>query len=140
VRVETFRNGFFPFVAVEIKEYFETLKSIAPDIIFTQYGRDRHQDHRLLSELTWNTFRSHMILEYEIPKYDGDLGRPNFFVPLESRDCETKLSHVLEAFPSQRDKHWFTKDTFRGLMRLRGIESDSPSGLSEAFYCRKIVV
>jgi LmbE family N-acetylglucosaminyl deacetylase len=140
VIVKDFRNGFFPYVATEIKEYFETLKPISPDLIFTHHGRDWHQDHRMLAELTWNTFRDHMILEYEIPKYDGDLGSPNFFVSVEQDLCDAKTSHVMETFVSQRDKQWFTEDTFRAVLRLRGIESNSPSGLAEAFYCRKAVV
>ena len=140
VTVKEFRNSFFPYVATEIKEYFETLKRISPQLIFTHYARDWHQDHRLLSELTWSTFRNHLILEYEIPKYDGDLGSPNFFVSVDRATCNAKIAHVMEAFVSQKEKQWFSEETFRAMLRLRGIESNSPSGLAEAFYCRKVVV
>jgi len=136
-----FRDGFMPFVAADVKEAFEKLKeTISPDIIFTHYRKDAHQDHRLVSELTWNTFRNHLILEYEIPKYDGDLGRPNFFVPLEPAHFEKKTQLLLDAFESQRSKRWFKKETFLALMRLRGMECNSPSGYAEAFYARKIVL
>ena len=108
--------------------------------MLTHTRSDLHQDHRLVCELTWNTFRSHLILEQEIPKYDGDLGAPNLFVPLEQAHCEAKVTNLLECFPSQRDKHWFTRETFMALMRLRGIESNAPSGYAEAFYCRKAVL
>jgi LmbE family N-acetylglucosaminyl deacetylase len=141
IEILDFRNGFFPYVATEIKEFFEGLKGRAsPDVIFTHYRQDLHQDHRLLCELTWNTYRDHLILEYEIPKYDGDIGAPNFFVPLSRGDCDRKIAHILECFPSQRDKHWFTEDVFRAIMRLRGVESASPGGFAEGFYCRKLVV
>ncbi|HEY6182131.1 MAG TPA: PIG-L deacetylase family protein [Terriglobales bacterium] len=136
-----FRDGFMPFVAADVKEAFEKLKEIvSPDIVFTHYRKDAHQDHRLVSELTWNTFRNHLILEYEIPKYDGDLGRPNFFVPLEPAHYEKKTQFLLDAFKSQRSKRWFQKETFLALMRLRGMECNSPSGYAEAFYARKIVL
>jgi LmbE family N-acetylglucosaminyl deacetylase len=135
-----FRDGFFPYSGNEIKEYFEQLKQdINPDIIFTHYGKDFHQDHRLIAELTWNTFRNHLILEYEIPKYDGDLGSPNFFVHLDQPIAQWKARHLLLYFGSQASRHWFTEDTFLGLSRLRGIESKSPGNHAEAFYCRKLV-
>ena len=141
VVAEKFRNGYFPYVGAEIKDYFETLKrAVNPDLIFTHYRDDRHQDHRLLSELTWNTFRNHMILEYEIPKYDGDLGSPNFFVPLTRAHGSQKVRHLLSSFVSQRDKQWFTAETLWALMRLRGIESCSPHGYAEAFYARKALL
>jgi LmbE family N-acetylglucosaminyl deacetylase len=141
VIVRDFRNGFFPFVGAEIKEFFEELKSeFQPDLIFTHYRDDRHQDHRTLSDLTWNTFRNHMILEYEIPKYDGDLGSPNFFVSLEPAICKRKIRYIRSAFSSQRDKHWFTEDAFQALLRIRGIECGSPSKFAEAFYCRKMAL
>jgi LmbE family N-acetylglucosaminyl deacetylase len=141
VRVESFRESYFPYVGSEIKEYFDALgATLQPDIVFTHSGADLHQDHRLLSELTWNTFRNHLILEYEIPKYDGDLGRPNVFVHLARAISERKLDHLMEAFPSQREKHWFSRDTFLSTLRLRGIESGSPDGHAEAFYCRKLVL
>jgi LmbE family N-acetylglucosaminyl deacetylase len=141
VVVKQFRDGFFPYVGASVKEYFEELKrEVLPDVIFTHYRGDRHQDHRLVSELTWNTFRDHLILEYEVPKYDGDLGSPNCYMALDERTCGEKIRHVLAAFASQRDRRWFTEDTFRGLMRLRGIESAAPGGYAEAFYAHKLVV
>lgn len=136
-----FRDGFMPFVGAEVKDVFETrLKPIDPDVIFTHNGNDAHQDHRLLSQLTWNTFRNHFILEYEVPKYDGDIGRPNVFVPLQRRLSEAKVAHLMEAFHSQQAKDWFEPDTFCSLMRLRGMECAAPSGHAEAFYCRKVVL
>jgi LmbE family N-acetylglucosaminyl deacetylase len=141
VCVEAFRNGFFPYVATEIKEYFENLKKrFSPDIIFTHCRDDRHQDHRLLSDLTWNTFRQHLILEYEIPKYDGDFAQPNLFVHLDEQLCRRKIRIILDTFKSQADKHWFTEDSFRAILRLRGVESAAPERHAEAFYCRKIVL
>lgn len=141
VRIERFRNGFFPYIGAEIKEYFERLKlEIAPDIVFTHYRDDLHQDHRTISALTWNTFRNHLILEYEVPKYDGDLGTPNVFVSLPDEIRTRKIATIMECFTSQQDKPWFTPDTFNGLMRLRGVESNSASGYAEAFYGRKLVV
>ena len=139
--VHEFRDGFFPQQATAIKEYFETLKQEeAPDVIFTHYRADRHQDHRVVSDLTWNTFRSHLILEYEIPKYDGDLGRPNCYVPLTPAQSAAKVRLLMSSFGTQRSKRWFTPDTFRGLLRLRGIESGAPSGLAEAFHLHKFVI
>jgi LmbE family N-acetylglucosaminyl deacetylase len=138
--LKRFRDGFMPFVGAEVKETFEELKAISPDLIFTHNRNDAHQDHRLLAELTWNTFRDHLILEYEIPKYDGDLGQPSLFVQLESELCEKKVRYILEAFPSQAAKRWFRQDTFLSLMRLRGMECNAPSGYAEAFYCRKLVL
>jgi len=140
VTIKNFRDGFFPFEGTKIKEYFEELKTTTPDIIFTHQRTDAHQDHRLLAELTWNTFRNHLILGYEIPKYDGDLGRPNFFVPLERDVYEQKVEYLMQAFATQRSKPWFDRDTFLGLMRLRGMECVSPSAHAEAFYCRKVVL
>jgi LmbE family N-acetylglucosaminyl deacetylase len=139
--VKSFRDGFFPFIGAEIKEYFEQLKQeFAPDLIFTHYREDLHQDHRLISDLTWNTFRSHLIFEYEIPKYDGDLGAPNFFVHLDEPTSRKKATSILECFPSQAQKHWFTEDTFLALMRIRGIESGAPAKYAEGFHCRKMFV
>src|ERR1700722_11847206 len=140
VLLKEFRDGFLPYSGAAVKDCFEELKrGVTTDLIFPDWGNDAHQDHRLISELTWNTFRNHLILEYEIPKYDGDLGRPNFFVLLESPLHETKLNHVLESFESQRSKPWFDRETFLGLMRIRGMESNSPSGYAEAFHARKII-
>ena len=139
VLVRNHRDGFFPIEGGTIKEEFEKLKrSFAPDVVLTHYRDDRHQDHRVISDLTWNTFRDHLILEYEVPKYDGDLGIPNFFVPLDEETCMKKIGHILDNFPSQRAKHWFTAETFRAMLRLRGIESCAP--YAEAFHCRKIVM
>ncbi len=139
--LKSFQDGFFPYVGGEVKQIFEKeLKQIAPDIVFTQNGKDAHQDHRLISELTWNTFRDHLILEYEIPKYDGDMGRPSVFVPLTEGQYKKKVEHIMEAFQSQRNKHWFEPETFLALMRLRGMECNAPSGYAEAFYSRKLVL
>jgi LmbE family N-acetylglucosaminyl deacetylase len=140
-RVESFKDGFMPFAGAEIKSVFEELKqTVSPDLVFTHNRKDAHQDHRLLAELTWNTFRDHLILEYEIPKYDGDLGQPSAFVTLEADICEKKIENIMTAFQSQRGKRWFEPDLFRSLMRLRGMECNSPSGYAEAFYCRKFAL
>ena len=141
ILLKEFRDGFLPYRGGEVKELFEEVKSqVKPDLIFTHWQGDAHQDHRLISELTWNTFRNHLILEYEIPKYDGDMGRPNFFVPLEAPLYENKVDYLFEAFDSQRSKRWFDRETFLGLMRLRGMESNSPSGYAEGFHARKVVI
>jgi LmbE family N-acetylglucosaminyl deacetylase len=141
VSVMKYRDGFFPFFGGQIKEEFESLKQqFEPDLVLTHYRDDRHQDHRLVSDLTWNTFRDHLILEYEIPKYDGDLGRPNVFVPLEEQLCARKTGILLESFRSQRSKQWFDEETFMALMRLRGMEANSTSRYAEAFYSRKLVL
>ena len=139
--VKDFRDGFFPFDGAKIKGVFEDeLKSTTPDLVFTQNRKDAHQDHRLIAELTWNTFRNHLVLEYEIPKYDGDLGQPNFFVPLDKEVYGNKVDYLMKAFPTQRNKRWFEPELFLGLMRLRGMECNSPSGYAEAFYSRKFVL
>jgi LmbE family N-acetylglucosaminyl deacetylase len=141
ILVENFRDGFFPYVATEIKEYFEDLKQrVLPDIVLTHYRDDRHQDHRLVSDLTWNTFRSQLILEYEIPKYDGDLGQPNFFVHLNGSVCRRKIRYILDTFRTQTGKHWLTEDTLQAILRLRGVESAAAGRYAEAFYCRKMVL
>lgn len=141
ILLKEYRDGFLPYNGQAIKECFEQLKDqVDPDMVFTHWQGDAHQDHRLLSELTWNTFRNHLILEYEIPKYDGDMGRPNLFVPLDAPLCEKKIDHLFAAFESQQGKKWFERDTFRGLMRLRGMESNAPSGYAEAFHARKVVM
>jgi LmbE family N-acetylglucosaminyl deacetylase len=139
-RLKDFQDGCMPFTGAAVKSVFEELKAIAPDLIFTHNRNDAHQDHRLLAELTWNTFRDHLILEYEIPKYDGDLGRPGVFVPLDSALCERKVQYLMETFQSQRSKRWFQSDTFLSLLRLRGMECNAPSGYAEAFYCRKLLL
>ncbi len=139
--LKDYPDGFLPYTGGEIKKLFEEMKGrVNPDLIFTHWQGDAHQDHRLVSELTWNTFRNHLILEYEIPKYDGDMGQPNVFVPLEAPLYEHKVDHLCEAFESQRVKPWFDRELFMGLMRIRGMESNSTSGYAEAFHCRKLVV
>jgi LmbE family N-acetylglucosaminyl deacetylase len=139
--VKNFRDGFFPYIGPGIKKFFEQLKQqFFPDLIFTHYRDDLHQDHRLISDLTWNTFREHLILEYEIPKYDGDFGSPNFFVHLDKSLCQKKTEYILTCFKSQRGRHWFTHDTFLSVLRLRGMESCSPTNYAEGFYCRKAVL
>lgn len=141
VFVKEYRDGFLPYSGVQVKDFFEELKGrVNPDVIFTHWQGDAHQDHRLICELTWNTFRNHLILEYEIPKYDGDMGRPNVFVPLEEPLYLKKVDKLYEAFESQRSKPWFERELFLGLMRLRGMESNAPSGYAEAFYARKMVI
>ncbi len=135
-----FRDSYFPFMGAEIKDYFEKLKTeFAPDIIFTHYRGDAHQDHRLISELTWNAFRDHFILEYEIPKYDGDFGTPNLYFHLPDNLVQQKMDHIFKTFETQKQKTWFTEETLRSVLRIRGMESNSPSKYAEAFYCRKIV-
>ena len=138
--LKAFQDGFLPFVGAEVKATFEELKAISPDLIFTHSRKDAHQDHRLIAELTWNTFRDHMILEYEVPKYDGDLGQPGLFVPLPLEISQKKVRYIMDAFESQRTKRWFREDTFSSLMRLRGMECNAPSGYAEAFYCHKVVL
>ena len=138
--INDFRDGFFPFDGAKIKEFFEDLKRVSPDVVLTHSRKDAHQDHRLIAELTWNSFRNHLILEYEIPKYDGDLGQPNVFVPLDPEVYESKIRYIMEAFETQHGKSWFGKDTFLALMRLRGMECVAPSGYAEAFYCHKLML
>jgi LmbE family N-acetylglucosaminyl deacetylase len=140
VVVKDFKDGYFAYVGGEIKDFFEELKrQFVPDLILTHYRDDLHQDHRLVSQLTWNTFRDHLILEYEIPKYDGDIGSPNFFVHLDPALCRRKVHNIMKAFGSQQGRSWFTEDTFLALLRLRGVESNAPDKYAEAFYCRKLV-
>jgi LmbE family N-acetylglucosaminyl deacetylase len=140
VEVKAFRDGFFPYEGYEVKQFFEELKPrCTPDLIFTHYRNDRHQDHRLISDLTWNTFRDHLILEYEIPKYDGDLGSPNLFVHLDEATCRRKVRSIVDVFQTQQNRQWFTEDTFLSLLRLRGIESGSSGGYAEGFFSRKAV-
>jgi LmbE family N-acetylglucosaminyl deacetylase len=141
VLVKDFRDGFFPYVGGSVKDFFEELKrDFAPDLILTHQRHDLHQDHRLVSELTWNTFRDHLILEYEVPKYDGDLGAPNLFVHLTKELAARKVAILLEHFGTQLDRRWFTDDLFLSMMRLRGMESNAPERYAEAFYCRKAVL
>ena len=139
IEVKDFPDGFFPYCGAEVKAYFERLKKeTSPDLIFTHYRDDLHQDHRLLCELTWNSFREHTILEYEIPKYDGDLGTPNCFIELNEKICASKIQLIVSHFYSQQVKTWFTEETFRAMLRLRGVEARSETGYAEAFYGRKI--
>src|SRR5690242_19467713 len=141
VEVLNFRNSFFPFEGVKIKEYFEDLKArMSPDLIFTHARHDLHQDHRILNQFTWNTWRNHFILEYEIPKYDGDLGSPDFFVPFDRRISRRKIRYLMTCFVTQRNKQWFTEDTFLSMMRIRGIESNSLGRFAEGFYSRKVLL
>lgn len=139
--LKQFRDGFMPYEGANIKEVFETeLKVLSPDVVFTHNRFDAHQDHRLIAELTWNTFRDHLILEYEILKYDGDMGQPSVFVPLGQDTYQRKVQYILDSFRSQREKRWFEESAFMAIMRLRGMECNAPSGYAEAFYGRKIVL
>lgn len=139
VEIYRFDDGFLPYVGAEVKKCFENLKTkLSPDLILTHYHADKHQDHRLVSELTYNTFRDHLILEYEIPKYDGDMGQPNSFFPISRVAAESKVQFLLDAYGTQGQKHWFSEEVFMGLLRLRGMEINSGSGLAEGFYCTKI--
>jgi LmbE family N-acetylglucosaminyl deacetylase len=141
VEVRDFRGSYFPHCAADIKDAFEEMRSrVTPDLIMTHYLADRHQDHRVLAELTWNTFRSHAILEYEIPKYEGDLAHPGVFCPLSQETVEHKIETLLNCYPSQRNHQWFDADLFRGHLRLRGVECNSPTRFAEAFHARKLVI
>jgi LmbE family N-acetylglucosaminyl deacetylase len=134
-----FRDGYLPREGAAVKDAFEALKDQPdPDVVFTHYRDDLHQDHRLVNELTWNTFRDHLILEYEIPKWDGDFGQPSGFVGLDEELCAKKCEILLDAYPSQAGKPWFTADLFRSVARIRGMECRAPGLLAEAFYIRKI--
>ncbi|MFT3781757.1 MAG: PIG-L deacetylase family protein [Nibricoccus sp.] len=135
----SFRESYFPTEWDKIKELFEEIrKNFDPDIIFTHTREDRHQDHRVLSDLAWNTFRNHLIFEYEIPKWDGDLGVPNLYVELTPEQAKHKVDLLMEHFKTQQTKHWFSEDLFYSLMRIRGIESGCR--YAEGFYGRKIVL
>jgi LmbE family N-acetylglucosaminyl deacetylase len=138
IRILGFRDGFLPYQGAEVKEVFEALKDVQPDLVLTHARGDLHQDHRLACELSWNTFRDTLILEYEVPKYDGDLGAPNVFVPVSAETVARKTALIERFFASQRDKHWFTADLFASLMRIRGMECRSPTGYAEAFHGRKL--
>jgi LmbE family N-acetylglucosaminyl deacetylase len=141
VRLHEFRDGYFPAQFSAIKDSFETLASeFKPDIVFTHARDDRHQDHRVISDLAWNTFRNQLILEYEIPKWDGDLGRPNLYVPVSRSVAVRKTNALITVFGTQRSKDWFSEETFLGLMRLRGMECRATDGYAEAFGARKIVL
>jgi LmbE family N-acetylglucosaminyl deacetylase len=141
IEVKGFRDGFLPYLGGEVKDVFEGLKAAqTPDLILTHHRHDLHQDHRLICELTWNTYRDHLIWEYEVPKYDGDLGTPNLYVSLTEEICKRKTDHLMKHFRTQRSKRWFTRDVFMGLMRLRGIEAAGPDPFAEAFYGRKLLI
>lgn len=139
IGLHEFKDGFFPEAWAGIKEEFEQIKAeYSPDLIFTHYRKDLHQDHRVINELTWNTFRNHCILEYEIPKYDGDLSKPNFFVPVSEAHARDKAKALMSFFGTQQSRHWFSEELFLGLMRIRGMECCSESGYAEGFHARKI--
>jgi LmbE family N-acetylglucosaminyl deacetylase len=139
VEIHSFRDGYLPHTAADVKDTFEDLKErVEPELVLTHTRDDLHQDHRLVCELTWNTFRDHLVLEYEIPKWDGDMGRPNLYVPLDESQVDAKLALLAEHFGSQREKHWYDVDVFRGLMRIRGMECRASSGFAEAFTARKL--
>jgi LmbE family N-acetylglucosaminyl deacetylase len=141
VVVNAFQDGFFPYTGGRIKEYFEELKAAGnPDLVLTHWREDRHQDHRLIAELTWNTFRDHLILEYEVPKYDGDFGTPNLYCELTEPVVAEKIDNLLNSFPSQRARRWFSDEVFRAVLRLRGMESNAASRYAEGFYARKVLV
>jgi len=140
VVIRQFRDGFLPEHWAEVKEFLESLKAVRPDLILTTHRHDRHQDHRLIAELTWNTFRDHLIAEYEIFKYEGDLGHPNFYVPLPEATMKRKIGLILRHFPSQGGRRWFRAENFEALLRLRGIECNAPEGFAEAFHVSKLVI
>ncbi len=141
LEVQKFRVSYFPYLGMQIKDAFEALRSqITPDLVLTHFLSDRHQDHRVISELTWNTFRNHAILEYEIPKYEGDLGHPGVYCPLAPATVDLKVAALMNSFPSQHGHQWFDPELFRGHLRLRGVECNSPSRYAEAFHARKIVI
>jgi LmbE family N-acetylglucosaminyl deacetylase len=141
IRIEHFRERYFPYIGSEVKEYFDSLSDrVSPDIIFSHGLEDRHQDHRIVAELVGNSFRDHLVLQYEIPKFDGDLSTPNVYVEIEGEVLDRKIRYLLEGFPTQSDRYWFTEDTFRGLARIRGVESKAVSGFAEGFHCRKLVL
>lgn len=141
VQLHEFRDGYFPAEFSAIKDAFETLaREFRPDVVFTHARHDRHQDHRVISDLTWNTFRNQIVLEYEIPKWDGDLGQPNFYVPVSRSIALRKSKALMEVFGSQRSKDWFSEETFLGLMRLRGMECRAEESYAEAFHARKIAL
>lgn len=141
VEIQQFRDGFFPYEGVAIKEFFESLKhAYTPDLILTHYRHDRHQDHRTISDFTWNTWRNHLIWEYEVPKFDGDFGTPNLFVTLDDAVVDEKCRNVMEVFVSQHEKHWLSEELLRSVLRIRGMEAGGDTRYAEAFYTRKVTV
>ncbi len=141
VEVHRFRASYFPYLGADIKDRFEALRArLEPDLVMTHFLGDRHQDHRVVAELTWNTFRNHAILEFEIPKYEGDLAQPGVYVPMSPAAADLKVKVLTQCFPSQRNRQWFDADLFRGHLRLRGVECNSPSRYAEAFHARKLLL
>lgn len=141
VQVETFRDGYLPYEGAAVKQAIHDHRgTFEPDVVFTHYRDDRHQDHRMVSDVTWNAYRDHLVLEYEIPKWDGDVGVPNVFMPLSENQVETKLDILYDTYVSQHEKDWFQPNAFRGLMAVRGVEARAPSGYAEAFHARKLVL
>jgi LmbE family N-acetylglucosaminyl deacetylase len=141
VTIHHFRESYFPTVQAEIKDAFEAIKrALQPDLVLCHRKDDAHQDHRVVADLAWNTWRDHAIWEYEIPKYDGDLGLPNLYVPLSRSDADRKVELVLKHFQSQASRAWFRSDTFHSLMGIRAIECNAAEGRAEGFYVRKLVV
>jgi len=141
VQIHHFRESYFPYLGADIKDFFETLKSsVRPDVVFAPHRHDEHQDHRTVAELTWNTFRDHLVFEYEIPKYEGDLGSPNLYVPLPAATALRKVELLMHHFASQRHRSWFRPQTFNGIMAMRGVECNAPDGTAEAFHVRKVVL
>jgi LmbE family N-acetylglucosaminyl deacetylase len=138
IELESFRDGYFPYDGAKLKDWFEALRRrVDPDLVLTHRRGDAHQDHREMCQLTWNTFRNHQILEYEIPKWDGDFCQPNIYVPLDAPVLERKIALLMTHFSTQRSKDWFNPETFRGLARLRGIECRAGEGHAEAFVMPK---
>lgn len=140
VVIERFRGSYLPYCGPDLKDRFEGLKRHAPDLVLTHFRNDLHQDHRVINELTWNTFRNHAVLEYEIPKFDGDLSNPNVYVPISRDDMQRKCDMLMRCFPSQHSRSWFTPETFQAIARLRGIECNAPEGYAEAFFGRKTCI
>lgn len=138
VSVHDFQDGFFPSEFRPIKQTFEQMKAFSPDLVLTHHKADHHQDHRVVAELTWNTFRDHLILEYEVPKYDPDLANPNVFIALSQLHAEAKIAALTTHFASQRSRRWFARETFLAMMQIRGVQAAAPSGLAEGFYAPKL--
>jgi LmbE family N-acetylglucosaminyl deacetylase len=135
------QDGYLPYEARKAKDYLKgEINGLSPNLVFTHFRGDAHQDHRFVAELTYQVFRDHLILEMEIPKYDGDLGQPNIYIPVGEGAVDRKISVLTDHYHSQSDKYWFTEETFRSMLRLRGLECKSPSGMAEAFYAARVVL